>query len=61
MKVARILCWFGRHNLKMGVRRYPPAVGREEMRCTRCGHYDLIPLREPRYHKVFGKAKEQEQ
>ena len=53
MKVAKILCWFGRHDYRKLVRTAPPALGKEEMRCRRCEDHYLVPAKQPRFRKVY--------
>ncbi len=53
MKLLRILCLFGKHSFKKRVRRYAPALGREEMYCVRCGEHHLVPLNQPRSRETF--------
>lgn len=58
MNPMRLLCLMGQHKLKKQFRLYPPAIGREEMRCVRkgCKKYYLIPLEAkegPRFSKVY--------
>ena len=53
MKLLRILCLFNKHSFKKRVRHYAPALGREEMYCTRCGKHYLVPLDQPRSRMIF--------
>lgn len=52
-KLTRILCWFNRHDYQKRVRSCAPALGKEEMRCTRCGDHFLVIQKQPKFHKTF--------
>ena len=44
----KIICKLFRHNYIKKIRNHSPGYGREEMRCTRCKDWYLLPWKNPK-------------